>query len=109
MRSHKSSGRPRRQPKLFVVRRVNGDSMAPALTDGQIVVGRQTRDLAPGDVVIVSHEGLEKIKRIEKHEGDLVYLLGDNTSASTDSRSFGWLPAKVIIAKVVWPDLRQES
>ena len=79
--------------------------MAPTLTEGQVVVGRQTRDLHDGDVVIVSHNGIEKIKRIEKHEGDLIYLLGDNAPESTDSRTLGWLPAKVIIAKVVWPDL----
>ena len=59
----------------------------------------------PGDVVIVSHNGIEKIKRIERQQGDLIYLLGDNPSASTDSRDFGWLPAKTIIAKVVWPKL----
>ena len=97
--------RSERAKKLFVVRQVHGNSMAPALHDGQLVVGRQTRELKAGDVVIVSHNGLEKIKRIEKHEGDLVYLLGDNASESTDSREFGWLPAKVIIAKVVWPVL----
>lgn len=93
--------------KLFVVRRVHGNSMAPTLKDGQLVVGRQTRELNDGDVVIVSHNGLEKIKRIEKHEGDLIYLLGDNGLESTDSRTLGWLPATVIIAKVVWPDLRR--
>jgi phage repressor protein C with HTH and peptisase S24 domain len=91
--------------KLFIVRRVNGNSMAPTLKDGQLVIGRQTRDLHDGDVVIISHDGLEKIKRIEKHQGDLIYLLGDNDAESTDSRTLGWLPAKVIIAKVVWPDL----
>ena len=79
--------------------------MVPTLHAGQLVIGRQTRQLKPGDVVIVSHNGLEKIKRIEKQQGDLIYLLGDNASASTDSRSYGWLPAKVIIAKVVWPKL----
>jgi SOS-response transcriptional repressor LexA len=79
--------------------------MAPALVAGQLVVGRQTRELNPGDVVIVSHDGIEKIKRIERQQGDLIYLLGDNASASTDSRDFGWLPAKTIIAKVVWPKL----
>jgi len=79
--------------------------MAPALTRGQLVVGRVTRELKEGDVVIVSHNGIEKIKRIEKHQGDLIYLLGDNAAKSTDSRNFGWLPAKTIIAKVVWPDL----
>ena len=79
--------------------------MAPALQDGQLVVGLQTRDLQVGDVVIVSHDGKEKIKRIEQHQGDLIYLLGDNGESSTDSRQFGWLPAKVILAKVVWPKL----
>jgi SOS-response transcriptional repressor LexA len=79
--------------------------MAPALHAGQLVVGRQTRELKPGDVVIVSHNGLEKIKRIERQQGDLIYLLGDNPGASTDSRDFGWLPAKTIVAKVVWPKL----
>jgi SOS-response transcriptional repressor LexA len=79
--------------------------MAPTLKDGQLVVGRQTRELKSGDVVIVSHEGLEKIKRIEQQQGDLIYLLGDNAAASTDSRDFGWLPAKSIVAKVVWPKL----
>lgn len=79
--------------------------MAPALTAGQLVVGRQTRELRAGDVVIVAHDGLEKIKRIEKQQGDLIYLLGDNPAASTDSRSFGWVQAKTIVAKVVWPKL----
>jgi phage repressor protein C with HTH and peptisase S24 domain len=79
--------------------------MSPTLKAGQLVIGRQTRELKPGDVVIVSHRGLEKIKRIEKQQGDLIYLLGDNAVASTDSRDFGWLPAKSIIAKVVWPKL----
>jgi len=79
--------------------------MAPKLHAGQLVIGRQTRELKPGDVVIISHNGLEKIKRIEKQQGDLIYLLGDNPQASTDSRSFGWVQAKTIIAKVVWPKL----
>ena len=77
--------------------------MAPTLRRGQLVIGRQTRELKPGDIVIVSHDGLEKIKRIEKQQGDLIYLLGDNAGASTDSRNFGWVQAKTIIAKVVWP------
>jgi phage repressor protein C with HTH and peptisase S24 domain len=79
--------------------------MLPTLAPGQLVVGRVTRELKPGDVVIVSHHGLEKIKRIERQQGDLVYLLGDNAAASTDSRSFGWVQAKTIVAKVVWPKL----
>ena len=72
---------------------------------GQLVIGRLTRELRPGDVVIVSHDGMEKVKRIAKQQGDLLYLLGDNSSASTDSRSFGWVSAQNIVAKIVWPKL----
>lgn len=79
--------------------------MEPVLKEGQLVVGRFTRELRPGDVVIVSHDGMEKIKRIERQQGDLLYLLGDNPAASTDSRDFGWVEGKAIVAKVVWPKL----
>lgn len=104
MRSRKSSGPPRK-PKQFIVRQVEGNSMAPTLEAGQLVIGRRTNDLRPGDIVIVSHDGIEKIKRIERQQGDLIYLLGDNATASTDSRDFGWVQAKAIVAKVVWPKL----
>src|ERR1700756_2911841 len=104
MRSPRYSGK-QRKPKRFIVRQVEGQSMAPLLAPGQLVVGRFTRDLKPGEVVIVSHDGLEKIKRIERQQGDLIYLLGDNPAASTDSRSFGWVQAQAIVAKVIWPKL----
>jgi phage repressor protein C with HTH and peptisase S24 domain len=77
--------------------------MEPTLKPGQLVIGRAARVFHPGDVVIVSHDGIEKIKRIEKQQGDLLYLLGDNAAASTDSRSFGWVQAQAIVAKVIWP------
>jgi phage repressor protein C with HTH and peptisase S24 domain len=79
--------------------------MAPTLRAGQVIVGQQTRKLRPGDVVIVLHNGLEKVKRIAKQQSDFVYLLGDNAAISTDSRDFGWVPTETIIAKVVWPKL----
>jgi len=104
MRRRKQQSRPKPRAPLLV-RRVHGNSMAPTLVDGQLVVGRQTRELQAGDVVIIIHNELEKIKRIERHEGDLVYLLGDNPTESTDSRTLGWLPAKTILAKVIWPKL----
>jgi phage repressor protein C with HTH and peptisase S24 domain len=104
MRRGKQQRRAKPRAPLLV-RRVNGNSMAPTLVDGQLVVGRQTRELQAGDVVIIIHNELEKIKRIERHQGDLVYLLGDNPAESTDSRTLGWLPAKSILAKVIWPKL----
>lgn len=79
--------------------------MTPTLQAGQLVIGRFTNELHPGDVVIASHDGLEKIKRIERQQGNLLYLLGDNKAASTDSRDFGWVQADTILAKIIWPKL----
>ncbi len=78
--------------------------MLPTLRSGFIVVASgRFKVLAVGDVVIVWHGGLEKIKRIAGKKGDRLYLRGDNDAHSTDSRSFGWLHESVVVAKVLWP------
>lgn len=61
------------------------------------------RRLDAGDVVILEHNGLEKIKRVEAVQDGELFVLGDNPGASTDSRSFGWLPLETVKAKVIWP------
>lgn len=78
--------------------------MLPTLKPGQIVIAHGFyRRLRPADIVVVHHDGLEKIKRIAKIENDQIYLLGDNAKESTDSRTLGWLPASVVRAKLIWP------
>ena len=89
--------------KLFFIRRIVGGSMLPNLTPGQIIIGRRSKHFELGDVVILSHEGLEKIKRIAHIEGEKLYVLGDNAEASTDSRQFGLIAPEQVLAKVVWP------
>jgi nickel-type superoxide dismutase maturation protease len=101
MRSQPSLPKPRK-PRLLV-RRVVGDSMLPTFQAGQIVAIRRSANIEVGDVVMVQHEGLEKIKRVARLEPARIYLLGDNPAASTDSRNFGWLGSESIIGKVVWP------
>lgn len=76
--------------------------MLPTLKPSQLVFGFRSRKLCVGDVVIISHNGLEKIKRIEKQQGNLLYLLGDNPSASSDSRHFGWVQSDAVMATVIW-------
>jgi nickel-type superoxide dismutase maturation protease len=91
-----------KKPKLILVRRVQGDSMLPAYRPRQIVIAiLSPRQLKPGQVVIVSHDGIEKIKRVGQVQNGRVFVLGDNSPASTDSRSFGWLYEDQVIAKVV--------
>jgi nickel-type superoxide dismutase maturation protease len=88
---------------MFLIRRIVGDSMFPTLVDDAVVVARRTTRLTPGDVVVLKHGKMEKIKRISKIEGSRIYLLGDNPNYSTDSRHFGSVPAEDVLAKVIWP------
>ena len=107
MKLPKSFGRLRK-PKLkrwpVMVRRVHGHSMVPVLPPGTVVWGlKWFVTLEPGDVVIFSHEGKEKIKRIADIKDNEVYLLGDFEEESTDSRHFGWLPVESVLARIIRP------
>jgi len=93
-----------RQRKLLEIRRIVGVSMLPLFRPETVVWATGLfRKLRPGDVVIVKHDGLEKIKRVEAVQDGELFVLGDNMTASTDSRSFGWLPLESVKAKVIWP------
>jgi len=80
--------------------------MLPSLPHGRVVVAsRLFRQLKPEHVVVVQHKGLEKIKRIQHIRNGQVFVVGDNSRASLDSRSFGWLPVEAVRARVIWPRL----
>ena len=88
---------------MLVLRRVIGESMLPTLQPGQIVCGLKGARVRRGDVVIFSHDGIEKIKRVTRMERGFMHVLGDNSSRSKDSKHFGALPESLLVAKVVYP------
>lgn len=78
--------------------------MIPSLSAGRLVFATNLYAiLGRGDIIIIWHQGLEKIKRIQAIDGDRVYVVGDNQLASTDSRAFGWLDRAAVRGKVIWP------
>ena len=76
--------------------------MLPLFPAGKVIVAtKRMGKLRPGDIVIVLHEGLEKIKLIQHIQQDRVFLIGLNPASSTDSRQFGWISRDKIIARVL--------
>ena len=79
--------------------------MLPTLRPGEIIVGMRPKDVWVGDVVVIKHRGIEKVKRVLYIGAgmDRIFVIGDNQAASTDSRTFGWINVKSVVARVVWP------
>ena len=85
--------------------RVEGDSMAPLLKSGDVVLVDPRAPIEPGDVVLARHpfrSSVRMLKRLISVEPDgRLYLAGDNPSESSDSRSFGTVSSADLLGKVV--------
>ena len=103
MKLQKSSGQLKKLKELLIIRRVSGDSMAPTLLHGKIVLASGMVQAKMGNVVVIRHEGKDKIKRLKEVRGNEIYVLGDNLGASSDSRHFGWIPRENIVGVVIMP------
>jgi nickel-type superoxide dismutase maturation protease len=80
--------------------KVQGESMLPHLGTEDRVLVNQRRRPQPGDVVVAWHPrkpGVRLIKRMHGMDANGMHLLGDNPSASTDSRQLGPIPSALLI------------
>lgn len=88
--------------KIFLI---EGDSMLPVLKNGDLVLINPNAEIAVGDIVLARHpfkKSVKIIKRVAEILPDEKYfLLGDNPSESSDSRSFGAIRAEDILGKAV--------
>ena len=93
---------------IFMFLTVSGRSMFPTLNDGDKLTSVRSYlcRLNIGDIIVAKPNayGCDNrlvIKRIADIKGDYFYLLGDNPDESYDSRNYGWVSKKEIVAKVV--------
>lgn len=104
MRLRRYFGKQKKLRAPLLLRQIVGKSMLPSFKEGGVLVAfGWFKCIKPSDVVIITHDGMEKVKRVHKVRGSKLYVLGDNSEFSTDSRDFGWLPFEAVTAKVIWP------
>ena len=85
--------------------RVHGDSMSPALRSGEKILIDPHATIRVGDIVAAHHPYISSTKLVKRlvavdTDGQM-FLAGDNTGESTDSRSFGKVGRDLIIGKVI--------
>jgi signal peptidase I len=88
--------------------KIQGSSMEPTIVSGETVLVSRTSywftNPKKGDIITLHdpRDGKILIKRITKKNRTNYFVEGDNKSASTDSRVFGWIGKRDIIGKVIY-------
>lgn len=89
---------------------VHGASMAPTLRHGDQLAVLRRRTARPGQLVVVRLPepagGLGVKRLIRVVDGGALWIEGDNPFGSTDSRSYGPVPAEALVGVAIariWP------
>ena len=93
-------------PFILMFLTVNGRSMLPTFVEGDNLwsVRSYLCKIRVGDVVVAKPYKCNNklvIKRVHSIKNGYYYLLGDNADESYDSRNYGWVSKKEIVAKVM--------
>lgn len=93
----------------FRIIQVNGQSMCPTLKDGQICIALNTAKIKDGDIIVLNTKNEDIpadyiIKRYyeDKSDNESVFVQGDNTNNSLDSRIYGNFDRKNIVCKLIF-------
>ncbi len=90
---------------------VSSDSMSPTLNKGELVFvsklaydifGYEYKQQLPNDIIAFNRNGDLLVKRISYISiDDSVFVIGDNSTVSEDSRTFGLISQQSISGKVI--------
>lgn len=90
---------------------VSGNSMSPTYNDGDwlllksiVRVDAKRASAFIGKVVLIEREsypGILLIKRVKRVDGNQIWVEGDNSDASTDSRDWGAITPEEIVGRVL--------
>lgn len=86
----------------FGFARVTGHSMIPALVPGELVLVGYGAKYVVDDIVLAQADNRIDIKRVERLDGDSVFLVGDNAEVSIDSRQNGAVQKNKVVGKVLY-------
>jgi len=83
--------------------KVTGNSMSPALEDGDYVITKKPRRYQVGLIYVINHSDLGRIiKRLQDTKHDRCFFIGDNPKASTPASLIGAVERHRVIGQVFW-------
>ena len=91
-------------PGRFGLLNVEGPSMVPMLTHGDVVLCQYGARVRPGAIVVARHplrQELFVLKRAVERRAGGWWLLSDNSQVESDSRDYGAVPDELVLGRVL--------